>query len=549
MKTILQAMNDPQLFAPWFKGKTWEAWRAYLAALFALPMNEKQRAIYREHTDRTDLPLHQVNESWIIAGRRSGKSIVASLVAVYLSLRDYSAHLAPGEVGTVMAIASDRKQARVILSYIDAFFERVELLRQMVVSRTQESITLNNSVRIEIHTSSYKSIRGYTVLGAVLDEVAFFETGDAASPDTEIVAALRPAMSTIPDALLLGISSPYARRGLLWSMFRTHYGQPNAEALVWKSRTLDMNPTVSRLTVAKAYALDAAAATAEYGAEFRSDVDSFLTEDILDRVTMTRSEIPPLRAVQYYAFCDPSGGLSDSFTLAIGHFEREKAVLDFLREIPAPFSPEAAVASLAEDLHRYKITEVTGDHFAGEWPREQFAKRRIEYITSELTRSEIYLEFLPALSAESVELLAHARLRQQFLGLERRTSRVGRDLIDHSPGAHDDLCNATAGALVRVLVANTQPQVHPLFALFAGTATEIEARFARVRGRVQAGMGPSRRQGHGCTEARRRLSRLRRNEPLERWRCRNALRRLRQAVGPAAGACALRQPPRDAGRD
>jgi hypothetical protein len=229
---------------------------------------------------------------------------------------------------------------------------------------------------------------------------------------------------------------------------------------------------------------DAAAASAEYGAEFRTDVAGFLTDDLLERSTVQLPERPPLNAVQYFAFCDPSGGLSDSFALAIAHYEREKAALDFLREIPAPFSPEAAVASLAEDLRRYKITEVTGDHFAGEWPREQFAKRRIEYITSELSCSEIYLEFLPALSAGSVELLAHPRLRQQFLGLERRTSRVGRDLIDHSPGAHDDLCNATAGALVRVLVANTQQQVHPLFEMFSGTAEEIETRFARVRGEL-----------------------------------------------------------------
>ena len=32
--------------------------------------------------------------------------------------------------------------------------------------------------------------------------------------------------------------------------------------------------------------------------------------------------------------------------------------------------------------------------------------------------------------------------------LERRTARGGRDSIDHGPGAHDDIANAVAGALV-----------------------------------------------------------------------------------------------------
>jgi len=34
--------------------------------------------------------------------------------------------------------------------------------------------------------------------------------------------------------------------------------------------------------------------------------------------------------------------------------------------------------------------------------------------------------------------------------LERRTAQGGRDSIDHPPGAHDDLANAAAGALVSV---------------------------------------------------------------------------------------------------
>jgi hypothetical protein len=34
----------------------------------------------------------------------------------------------------------------------------------------------------------------------------------------------------------------------------------------------------------------------------------------------------------------------------------------------------------------------------------------------------------------------------QFVGLERRTSRGGRDSIDHAPGGHDDVANAVAGA-------------------------------------------------------------------------------------------------------
>jgi hypothetical protein len=42
--TILDAINDPKLFGPWFEPKSsWLAWTAFLAALFGLPMTTDER--------------------------------------------------------------------------------------------------------------------------------------------------------------------------------------------------------------------------------------------------------------------------------------------------------------------------------------------------------------------------------------------------------------------------------------------------------------------------------------------------------------------------
>jgi hypothetical protein len=38
---ILQALGDENLFAPHFRGASWASWRAFLAALFALPMEAR----------------------------------------------------------------------------------------------------------------------------------------------------------------------------------------------------------------------------------------------------------------------------------------------------------------------------------------------------------------------------------------------------------------------------------------------------------------------------------------------------------------------------
>jgi len=115
-----------------------------------------------------------------------------------------------------------------------------------------------------------------------------------------------------------------------------------------------------------------------------------------------------------------------------------------------PFSPESCVAEFCALLKDYRCSEVTGDRYAGEWPREQFRKLGVTYKLSEKPKTDIYRDLLPLLNSGKLELLDLPRLTAQLCGLERRTARGGRDSIDHAPGAHDDLVNAVAGALLLV---------------------------------------------------------------------------------------------------
>jgi hypothetical protein len=119
-----------------------------------------------------------------------------------------------------------------------------------------------------------------------------------------------------------------------------------------------------------------------------------------------------------------------------------------VREVRPPFSPESVVAEFSELLKMFGITRIRGDRYAGEWPRERFRLAGISYEPSPKTKSDLYRELLPLLNSNQVELLDLPRLQSQLISLERRTARGGRDSIDHPPGAHDDLINAAAGAIV-----------------------------------------------------------------------------------------------------
>jgi hypothetical protein len=209
-----------------------------------------------------------------------------------------------------------------------------------------------------------------------------------------------------------------------------------------------MNPTVPKHVIAAATERDAVSAAAEYGAQFRSDVESFVSrEAIAECVTPGLRERAPVSGIRYRAFVDPSGGSADSMTLAIGHKQDKMLVLDAVRERRPPFQPEDAVAEFVELLKLYRVTKVTGDRYAGDWPRESFRAHGITFTICDKTKSDLYRDMLPAINSRRVELLDHPRLVGQLVGLERRTARGGRDSIDHAPGAHDDLANAVAGVM------------------------------------------------------------------------------------------------------
>lgn len=446
---ILQAIADPQLFAPWFRtGASWDAWRAYLAALFGLPMTDEQAAIYRAHTGREALPDSPSDESWLVVGRRGGKSFNMALVAVFLgAFREYRQHLQPGERATVMVIAADRRQARVILRYVRGLLHNVPMLAQMVERETTEAFDLSNGVTIEVGTASFRTTRGYTYAAVLADEIAFWRTDDAAEPDYAILDAIRPGMASIPGAMLICASSPYARRGALWDAYKRHWGK-DGSPLVWKAATREMNPRIDQAVIDRAMERDVASASAEFGAEFRRDIEAFVSLEVVEGcIDPGVRERPRSHAFRYVAFVDPSGGSNDAMTLAISHGQGDTAVLDCLRERRPPFSPENVVQEFAAVIRSYGLSEVTGDRYAGEWPREQFRKCGIAYRIAEKPRSDLYRDLLPGLNSGKVGLLDNPVLTTQLVGLERRVSRAGRESIDHPPGGHDDLANAAAGAL------------------------------------------------------------------------------------------------------
>ena len=290
--------------------------------------------------------------------------------------------------------------------------------------------------------------------------------------------------------MVIGITSPYRRGGLPYQKWRDHYGKPDDDVLVIVAPSRVLNPTLDQKIIDAAMARDPQVARAEWLAEWRDDVSTFLPREIIDAaVDIGVTVRPPTPGVRYIAFADPSGGVGDSFTCGVAHAEGDTVLLDCLVEIQAPFNPTTATATISETLKAYGCSEVTGDKYAASWVVDAFAKNGVTYKHSGRDRSAIYADALPLFTAGRARVLDNKKLVSQLSNLERRTSSAGRDRIDHPQGAHDDIANAAAGAL-GLATGSSEPGILVYMRELATGAPHTDSNGERLI-RVMAPLGTS----------------------------------------------------------
>jgi hypothetical protein len=473
VKSLHDAMLDPQLFGRTFGGPTFEDWRVIAKALDGSPLKPGELAFFRAVSGRDVAPGKPTPEAYLIKPRRAGGTLFAAAVALHAALQDYRNQLGPGEFATVALIASDRKQAKQALNYVKGLIADSALIAAELSGETAEAVSFAHRVNLEVHTTSWRSTRGYSYAAVILDELAFFRDDLSANPDIELIRAVRPGLANL-GGRLLGLSSPHARRGHLYDMYRQHYGQAASEVLVLKADHTQLNPTLDPKVIERAIAEDPEAAKSEWFGEFRSDISQWLPDDLIDAAVISgRTELPFSRNHGYAAFVDVSGGVSDASVLAIAHVEpgtrAKHVVLDQLIIEPAPHEPHEVIARFAAVLQRFNVRTLAGDRYGAEWPVGAFRHHHIRYEPAGLDKSAIYSEVAPLFAEKRVELLDIRRLVTELRLLERRPRSGGRgDSVDHPPRAHDDSSNACCGALWLASSTRERPQgvrIRPEYAL------------------------------------------------------------------------------------
>ena len=290
-----------------------------------------------------------------MCGRRAGKTFILALTAVFLAcFRDWRPIPRPRRARHHHGHRRRPAAGAHHHALREGPAEVGADARQTVEAETAgESIDLANRVTIEVHTASFRAVRGYTVVAALLDEMAFWRpVRTAANPDSEVIerhpagngdgpwrhAAVRLIALRAARRAVGGLShATSARTAVRWSG-RRRRGTMNPTVTQSLHRRRDTRRTRSR-------------PPPSIGAQFRTDIESYVSREAVEAVIEWGvHERGPLHGKRYAAFVDPSGGSGDSFTLAIAHKEGEIAVLDCVREVRPPFSPRASCRSSADLL-------------------------------------------------------------------------------------------------------------------------------------------------------------------------------------------------------
>ena len=448
---IITAIKDKNLFKPFIGDdlSTWFSWFTALRCLYGLPIKNKENIeLVKKCTGRTVLPTGGFDVALFLVGRRSGKSKISAVIGAFeAAMSGREKLLSKGEMGVVAIISPTRKQSRIVKNYLRAIFAQTSLLKNEIESETAEGFLLSNGVQIEILVGDYRAIRGYTLLCAVVDEIAFFGLSDESKvkSDSELIRAISPSLATV-QGKLIAIGSPYARKGWSYSQYKKNWGNNQGKTLVWNCSSRTMNETLPQSVVDAAMEEDLQAAKSEYLGEFRDDIAIFLPREIIEAVVIkNRLELLPNQSIFYFAFADVSGGRSDDAGLAIAHKSGRKVIVDFIKQYRPPHSPYQVIGLMAEELRRYSIRKITGDNYSAEFVTQAFQNNGIKYEKSLLPKSALYLELLPRLCSSEIELLDNENSVNQLSALERRTRSGGRDSVDHCQGGKDDLANVIAG--------------------------------------------------------------------------------------------------------
>jgi hypothetical protein len=177
--SVRQALEDPAWLGSMLGAESFAVMRTLLIAAMGEALTAAEMLVFTQLTGRTETPGEAVEELWVIAGRRSGKTRAIGTLAAYLAgCCDYRDCLGPGERGVLPIMAANTLQAGQYYNFIRGIFTNIPRFAALVEQLggrhggiTTDTISLKNRIDIQVRPASFRTIRGITAIGVIAGNV------------------------------------------------------------------------------------------------------------------------------------------------------------------------------------------------------------------------------------------------------------------------------------------------------------------------------------------------------------------------------------------
>lgn len=399
-----------------------------------------------------------------VCGARGGKSyVLCALRLLHLALTVPLTSLAPGEVASGLIVAPDLRLARQCLRYALGAAKKTPAIAALIRSESSDGFAVSrengHTVALEAlpATRGGSALRGRSLVGAVLDEAAFFRDEDYAVNDAEVFKAVAPRV--MPEGQVIIGSTPWAEGvGLLYELFNANHGDPKTAIAAHAPTLLLRDDPRTRSMVERERERDPDNAAREFDAQFMTTgTGLFFDPSAVDAAVDDALQVPLAHAPAAITVAAADFGFrSDASALVVARLEAELyQVADLVELRPQkgkPLVPSAVVASFAEVAGRYGCTSVSADRHYEEAIREHLATHKLRLVPAPDGLSgkvETYTRARALIHEGKVRLPNDRRLLAQLKAVTSRPT-PGGGLTIASPrraGAHGDLVSALVLAL------------------------------------------------------------------------------------------------------
>ncbi len=408
-----------------------------------------QRLLKSKKSKRASQTKEKLEGVWCL-GARSGKSFMASIIALYETLcrgHIWRERLRTNESGYCIIVSTSLDQSKDIIqkNCTDIILNSVLHTHVDGTPLTTELKFINGLIIKSIPCNSRVG-RGVPVFCFILDEVAHFFGEGYVKADVDIHNSITPRMSQFRDPKKILISTPAAKQGLFFDLYNE--GFKIKERLTVRGGTLAMNPHISKKFLKKEKERDIDNFNREYNAIFAETKSSYFTYDDIIRGLVIAGNVKPKEGVVYECGIDQSG-LSgrDRFSLAISHREDDVSLVDFTRSWQTK-DQDRIMSEIKVLKELYGFTSVSIDRYAGGWVKGALQKIGLVVEFREALPI-IYSNFKSLLIATRLRLPDNLELKRGLIQTIAYYSKSNALSITHPRNkfGHSDLTDAVVTAI------------------------------------------------------------------------------------------------------